>query len=180
MCPVTPALRSPQHHHSQYDSSRKQKMAEMQLFDQQFAILNDIIANNNQYEGTQVQQQQQLLTVPQPQNQVPQYTTVDTPPQYQHHVQPISQCSQTQQPLNGQFISSPTSQPPPLVSPSDPQKQIADAKNSPGYSPSTSPITSVEIRIPSPKKLNYVPNTTDVIISTPQVSAISGVLLNTS
>ena len=40
----------------------------------------------------------------------------------------------------------------------------------PSPRPRTSPVSPIQVHIPSPKKINYVPNSADVVISTPQVS----------
>jgi len=156
VCPPTQVIQSP-HCQPQLEANRKQKIVEMRIFDQQFAILNDIMAknNNNQCQGPPLQQQP-------PVSQNPPFSAAEPTPQFQQIPQAlqVAQCPASHSPKSSNFNASPTSQPPPLLSPSAAKKQA----------PSTSPITSIDIRIPSPKQINYVPNTTDVIISTPQVS----------
>ena len=180
VCPPAPVMQNP-HGPPQLDASRKQKIAEMRLFDQQFAILNDIMANNNnnQYQNQPLQQHQQP-PVSQPPIQSSSFAPLEPPSQYPQHPQTLpinqnTQCPATQPSLNSNFAATPTNQPPSLPpSGIDPKKQSPPPKGKTvGYSPSAPPITSIEIRIPSPKRVNYVPNTTDVIISTPQVSSSS-------
>ena len=169
--PLVQGIRSPPQH-TQLEANRKQKLAEMQLFDQQFAILNDILANNNQYEESNVQQ----LPVHTAPNQALSFSSVETPSQFQHHPQTlqVSQRSPAQTNTNSNFLPSPINQSPTYTSPVDTAQQVTEVskRNSTSYTPSTSPVTQIEIRIPSPKRVNFVPNTTDVIISTPQVRSV--------
>ena len=143
------------------EPDRAQKLMEMQLYDQQFAILNDIMASN-QMNGSQQNQTQNMPIVAQPQPH--KFKQVDAPA-------PALQIDQQHAQFH-QCLPQPASFPQQIVT--EPNKPDTTRRNdNPEYPPTVSPITSVEIRIPSPKRVNYVPNTTDVIISTPQVCRIA-------
>ena len=178
LCPNGQSVRAPQQL-SDMDMSRTQKLAEMQLFDQQFAILNDILANN-QFESSvnpPNAPMQQQLTVPPTQN--PSYSPN---PQFSLTSQQQLPKGPTQPPTyNGASFPSPTSQPPSLLSLPESKKPSPDANSTgpAGFSPPAPSVSPIEIRIPSPKRVAYVPNTTDVIISTPQVRKLMLAVLTT-
>ena len=133
----------------------KQKLLEMRLYDQQCAILNDILGSN-QFNSPATQPPPLMPAQKNP-----------PAPLNTFQVQVIPSCPQSMQII----------QPSPVLSQSHVQTAIntspaiKEKKSSTEMPPKTpSPISPIEIRIPSPKRVNYVPNTTDVIISTPQVS----------
>lgn len=129
----------------------KIKMMEMRLFDQQCAILNDILGSN-QFNSQTVE------TIP----SLPDQGNVQSPDNT-FQIQVLPQCTQSVQ-ISPPVVQQTRVQSAVMTSPVINDKLFNEVPSKP-----SPPVSPIQIRIPSPKSINYVPNTTDVIISTPQV-----------
>ncbi|CAK8683666.1 unnamed protein product [Clavelina lepadiformis] len=152
-------------------------LLKQQIFDQQCALFNEVMANNPpQNHSSQPQVQQQRQTTP-PLQQISfsianQQSVPHVAPQIRRDVT-VNQQQQQQQQHHQNVESRPQQQKnsqvqAPHTCPKTNALSYEKKGSSPNYESISSP-TCFEVRIPSPKKVNFLPSTADVILATPRV-----------